>query len=119
MDHLDKTAHHLLTSREVGNHAVAQWANGTYVVVGLFIHHLGFLADRDHLASTAVKGDDRRLIDHDLVIADDDGVGSAQVHRYLLNERKHSHLISCFYILYFLIDVSTTWFSAERQTTHG
>ena len=55
MYHLDEAAHHLLTSREVGYHTVAQRADGTYVVVGLFIHHLSLSAHGNHLVGTAVQ----------------------------------------------------------------
>ena len=86
MYHLDKTTHHLLTGREVGNHAVAQGAHRTDVVVSLLVHHLGLLAHGNHLAVNAVESDYRWFVHHNLIITDNDGVGRSQVHRNLLNE---------------------------------
>ena len=54
MYHLDKSAHHLLASSKVGYHAIAQWSDGAYVVVCLLIHHLGLLANSNHLVCAAV-----------------------------------------------------------------
>ena len=86
MSHLDKAAHHLFAGREVGNYTVAKRTDGANVVVRLLIHHLSLVSYSDHLVCATVKSNNRWLVDHDLVIADDDGVGSSQVHRNFLNE---------------------------------
>ena len=86
MNHLDETAHHLLTSSEVGNNAIAQRTDGAYVVVRLLIHHLRLCTNGNHLVGAAVESNNRRLVHHNFVIADDDGVGGAKVHCYLLYE---------------------------------
>ena len=107
--HLDQAAHHLLAGREVGYHAVAQRTDGTYVVMRLFIHHLCLLADGNHLVGTAVEGYNRRLVNHDLVITDNNRVGRAKVHSNLLDKTKESHSYLQFDNLLF-----TIW-----QTSYG
>ena len=86
MHHLDESAHHLLTRCKVGNHAIAQRTNRADVVVCLLIHHLSLLTHGNHLVRAAVKRYDRRLVHHNLIIADDDGVSGTEVHRYFLYE---------------------------------
>ena len=84
--HLNQPAHHLLAGREVGNNTVAQRSDGAYIVMRLLIHHLGLLANGNHLAGVTVEGYNRRLVNNYLVIADDNSVGGSQVHCYFLNE---------------------------------
>ena len=91
VDHLHQSAYHLLTGIEVGNHAVAQRADGAYVLVCLFVHHLGLFAHGNHLVRAAVEGHYRRLVHHNLAVAGDDGVGRAQVHCYFLCKRENTH----------------------------
>ena len=91
MHHLDQTAHHLLTGREVGNHTVTKGTDGTDIIVRLLIHHLRLVTHGDHLVGTTVQRHYRWLIHHDLVIADNDRVGSSQVHCNLLDKTKKSH----------------------------
>ncbi len=93
MNHLDQATHHLLASREVGNDSIAQGANGADIVVCLLIHHLGFLAHGNHLVGAAVQSHNRRLVNNNLIITDDDGVGGAEIHCNLLNKRKKSHVL--------------------------
>ena len=97
MYHLDKSAHHLLAGCKVGYHTVTQRTDGAYVVVRLLIHHLGLLANSNHLVCAAVKGNDRWLINNYFVVADDDGVGRSQVHRNFLDKREKSH--ECVFIV--------------------
>ena len=92
MNHLDQSAHHLLAGREVGYHAVAQRTYGAYVVVCLLIHHLCLLAHGNHLVGAAVQGHHRRLVDHNLVVADDNCIGCAKIHGQLLSETKKTHI---------------------------
>ena len=89
--HLDKTAHHLLASGEVSDHTVAKRADSADIVVSLLIHALCSVAHCYHLIGATVKSYDRRFVHHNLVIADDNGVGSAKVHCYFLYEREKSH----------------------------
>lgn len=84
--HLDQATHHLLTSCEVSDHAVTEWADRAYVVVCFFVHHLSLLTDGDHLVSATVKSHYRWLVNNNLIITDDNGVGSAKVHGDFLNE---------------------------------
>jgi hypothetical protein len=55
--------------------------------VGLFVHHQGPLADGQYvLGIIAIQGYDTGLIYHDLVIVNDQGIGSTQVHGYFLRK---------------------------------
>ena len=94
VNHLDKAAHHLFASSKVGNHSITEWANSADVVVSLLIHHLCLRTDSNHFVGATVEGYHRRLVNNDLVVADDNGVGSAKVHRNVLYERKKSHLMN-------------------------
>ena len=96
MYHLNQSTHHLLTGREVGNYTIAQWADGTDVVVRLFIHHLCLLANGNHLVGTTVEGNNRRLVNNDLVITDNNRVGRAKVHGNLLDKTEKSHCFLSF-----------------------
>ena len=91
--HSDQSAHHLFARRKVSYHSVAQRTDRSDVVVSLLIHHLCLLPDSDHLVRTAIKGYDRRLIHHDFIIADDDGISRSEVHCNFLNKRKKSHFL--------------------------
>ena len=84
--HFDESAHHLFASGEVGYDSIAEWANGSDVVVSLLIHHLCLRADSNHFVCATVECHYRRFINNNLVVADDDGVGSAEVHRNFLSE---------------------------------
>ena len=80
MNHLDESLHHEFASLEVGNHAVAQWARSANVLMSFLIHHLSLTADGNHLVGATIKGNDLRLVNHNLTIADDDCVGRSKVH---------------------------------------
>jgi len=86
--HLYQTAYHLLASIEVGNYTVAERTDGTYVFVGLFVHHLCLITHGNHLIGTTVEGYHRRFIHHNLTIGCDDGIGGTKVHRYFLRKRE-------------------------------
>ena len=101
MHHLDQAAHHLLTGREVGNHTVAQRTDGTDVIMRLLIHHLRLVTNGNHLVGTAIQSHHRRLVDHDLIIADNDRVSRSKVHGYLLNKTKKSHTIKYLIYIYY------------------
>ena len=84
MYHLYQSSHHLFAGREVGYDSVAQRSDSAYVCVLFFIHHLGLLAHGDHLVCSPVESHDRRLVNHNLIIRDDDGIGCTEVHCYFL-----------------------------------
>ncbi len=84
----DESAHHLFTSIEIGYYTVAKRTDGTYIFVGLFVHHLCLLTHGDHLISTTVQSHHRRFVYHNLTIGNDDGIGGSQVHRYFLCKRE-------------------------------
>ena len=86
VDHLDKATDHLLASREVGDHAIAERADRADVGMLLLVHHLRLATDGNHLAAPSVQGHNGRLVHRDLIIADNDGVGRSQVHCYLLDK---------------------------------
>src|SRR3712207_8535303 len=56
------------------------------------IHHLGLLPHGNHFVGATVKSYNGWFVYYYLVIADDDSVGRAKVHRYFLYKRKKSHL---------------------------
>ena len=85
---LNKSAQHLLAGIEVGNHAVAQGTNHADAVVRLFVHQLSAVAHGNHLFRMLVERNDRRLVDSDAAVGDDDRVGCAEVDGQFLRERK-------------------------------
>lgn len=81
--HLDKSADHQLGGVEVGDNAVAQRADGADARVLLSLHHLSLFSYGNKLAF-GVESHIRRLVDHDLVIVDDDRVCRSKVNGYFL-----------------------------------
>ena len=112
MYHLNQSTHHLLASREVGNHTIAQWTDSTYILMSLLIHHLRLVTYSNHLVGTAIQSHNRRLIYHNLIIADNDGVGSAKVHGNFLYETKKSHILM-FNVQYSMFNVYLAVFSNQ------
>ena len=92
MNHLNQSAHHLLAGGEVGYHPVAQRTDCTDARILFLIHHLGLIAHGNHLVGATVEGHYRGLIDNNLIITDNDGVGGTQIHCNTLNKTKKSHL---------------------------
>ena len=92
MHHLDETAHHLLASIEVCNDTITKGTDGADVRIGLFVHHLGFVTNGNHALCAAVKRYYTGLVNDYLTIADDDGVGRSQVHRYFFVKGKPVHI---------------------------
>ena len=86
--HLNHAANHLLGRIEVGNHPVAKRTDGPDVLVGLTMHLTCLFPYSQHLVGTAVQGNHRRFVHHNLTIADNNRVGRSKVHCYLLCERK-------------------------------
>ena len=66
----------------------------------LLIHHLSLLAHGNHLVGAAVEGYYGGLVNHYLVITDDNGVGRSKVHGNLLDETEKSHIYTSF-VVYF------------------
>ncbi len=83
---LDESANHHFGRPEVGYDAFAQRAYGADPFGLASLHHLSFLAHGDHLAGRHFNGYDRRLVDHNLVVVDDDGIGRAEVDGYFFSE---------------------------------
>ena len=75
MNHLDEATKHLFGSVEVSDDTIAEGTNHANFVVCLFVHLLGHVADSNHFFRVAVEGHDGGLIDNNLTIADDDGIG--------------------------------------------
>ena len=78
----DEMLDHLLRHLEVGDHAVAQRADGLDVARGAAEHLLGLLADGEHhlLAPDIRDGDYPGLVQHDPAAFDvDEGIGRAEV----------------------------------------
>ena len=86
MYHLDEATEHLLGGIEVGNDAIAQRTNHTNLVVRLFVHLLGHIAHSNHFFRVAVEGHNGGLIDVNLTIANDDGIGGTEVNGQFLCE---------------------------------
>ena len=76
---------------EIGYHAIAQRTYGAYAGRLLALHLVSSLAYSEHLVIFGLESYDRRLVDHDFIVVDNDGIGSAEIHRYLLCERKETH----------------------------
>ena len=72
---LDHAANHVLGGIEVGNHTVAQGAHGADTLVDLAVHLAGTFTHSDGLVGLGVECYDRRLVDDDAVVMDDNGVG--------------------------------------------
>ena len=72
---LDHAANHVLGGIKVSNHTVAQGAHGADALMDLAVHLAGAFTHGDGLVGLGVEGDDRRLVNDDAVIMDDNGVG--------------------------------------------
>ena len=93
MNHSDKSAHHLLTCCEIGNHTILQRTDSTDIIVCLLVHTLGTVTYGNHLVGATVKCHYRRLVNYNLIITDDDCVCRTKVHGYFLYKREKSHFI--------------------------
>ena len=82
----DEVLDHLLGDFEVGDDAVAQRADGLDVAGRAAQHHLGLVADGQHLllALFLGDGDHRRLVEDDAAALDiDQRIGGPQVDRHV------------------------------------
>ena len=95
VDLADETADHHLGGVEVRDHAVAERTDGADAGIRLLVHQLGLLAEGDALVGCIVDGDNRGLVEHDLVILENDGIGRAEVYSELLVEETECHY-GCF-----------------------
>ena len=91
IDLADEAADHHLGRVEVRDDAVAEGTDGADAGVCLFVHKLGLLAQGDALVVRIVDGDDGGLVQHDLVILENDGVGRAEVYCELLVQETECH----------------------------
>ena len=80
----DKTADHHLGSVEVRNHAVFQRTDGLDARVGTLVHQLGFLAQGDAGTGLVIDGHDARLVQYNLVVLENHGIGRSKVDSELL-----------------------------------
>ena len=84
MYHFDEATKHLFGCVEVSDNAIAQRTNHTNLVVRLFVHLLGHIAHGNHFFRVAVEGHNGGLIDDNLTIANDDGIGGTEVNGQFL-----------------------------------
>ena len=91
---LDEALDHHLGRIEVGNDTVPQWTDRLDARVGVLVHQLCLLSDRDALLGIVVDGYDARLVKRNLVIVEDDCVGGSEVHSNLLSQKRECHM--CF-----------------------
>ena len=87
---LYKATDHELGCIEVCDHTLAERTDGADAFRFTALHELGFLADCNELVIT-VKCHDRRLVNHNLVVVNDYGVGRAEVDGYFFGQREKSH----------------------------
>ena len=60
--HFNHAAYHLLGSKEVGNHAIAERTDRTNILVRLSVHLACLFSDRQYFVGTPVEGNYRWLI---------------------------------------------------------
>ena len=80
----DETADHHLGRVEVRDHAVFQRTDGLDARVGPLMHQFGLLAQGNAGTGLVIDGHDTRLVQYDLVVLEDDGVGRSKVNGELL-----------------------------------
>ena len=93
VDFADKTADHHFSGLEVCDDAVPQRADSLDAGIGPFVHQLGLLSDCDAFVRMVVNGYDRRLVQGDLVVLEDDGIGRPEVHCQLLRKKVECHIL--------------------------
>ena len=87
VDLFDEAADHHLRRIEVGDNAVPQRPHGADAGVGAVVHQLGFLPYGDAFV-IVVDCNYARLVQHNLVVLVDDGVGSSEVDCQLLIQKR-------------------------------
>ena len=92
-DLVQKLLDHALSDLVIGDHALAQGANGDDVAGGAAEHGLRVRADLQELAGILVERNDRGFVEHNAFILNvDQHRRGAKIHADILGERKHSLL---------------------------
>ena len=91
---LDEAADHHFRRVEVGDNAVTERTHCLDAGIRFFVHQFSLLAQGDALPCLVVDGNDRRLVQGNLVILENDGIGSAQVDSQLLIQESKRHIVS-------------------------
>ena len=87
VDLLDESSDHHLGGVEVCDDTVTERTDGLDARIRPFVHQLRLLADGDAAAGMVVNGDDTWLIENDLVVLEDDGVGCSKVNCQFLCQK--------------------------------
>ena len=93
IDLADESADHHFRGVEVGDNAVPQGPHGLDARIGLFVHQFGLLAQGDTLPCLVVDGHDGGLVQGNLVILENDGIGGAQVYSQFLVQKSKCHIV--------------------------
>lgn len=78
---LYETANHHLSGIEVRDDSVFKRADCLYSRLLAFVHKLGLVAQRDTFSCSIIYGNDARFVKNNLVILENDSVGSTEIHR--------------------------------------
>ena len=115
----DEVLDHLLGDFEIGDDAVAHRTDGFDVAGRAAQHHLGVVADGEHLLLAALRndGDDGRLVQHDAPALDvDERVGCAEIDRHVTGQ--HSKKTAEHSLFQFLLSMRTSD-TREPSAAHG
>ena len=77
--HLDESPYHMFGGLEVCDNAVFHRPDSLDIRIRSLVHQPGLCSNGHRLFRVHVYRDDRRLIDHDLVFHENDGVGRSEV----------------------------------------
>ena len=79
--------------------AVLERADRLDIRIGLLVHLAGLMTDGNEFSGMYVECHDRRFVDDDLAVVDDQRVGRSEVDRQFLCQRKDPHnLLPSFFI---------------------
>ena len=84
---LDESPYHHFSRIEVGDHAVLERTDCLDSRIFSFMHQLGLVSKCDAFPAAALDCHDAWLVKYYLIILEDDGVGSAQIHRKFLCQK--------------------------------
>ena len=73
---------------------VAQGADGLDAGTRAFVHQFGLRAEGDAFARIIVDSHDAGLVQHDLIVLIDNGVGGAEVDGQLLIQERKCHSVT-------------------------
>ncbi len=116
----DELLDHFLGDFEIGDDAVAHRADGLHVARRAAQHHLGFVADREHLLLAAFvdDGDDRRLIQNDAAALDvNQRVRGPEVDRHIAG--KHAEETTKHKLFHVLPVADRVRTHARKQSVYG